>query len=159
MVQRLTPEERAGSPVSSIMRGLGNTVYFEIPQGKKHSEIKLEELLVKLKSGQSRLPVVDSNDHPLYMIHDSNFNKYIASGGGEEDSLDYFIETQKQKGIEFGFNQGYVIVSEMDTIAKTKQVLESASSCQDVFVTKQGGNDEPLLGWISNVRLGKFLKA
>jgi hypothetical protein len=39
LVHRLTPEERARKPVTSIMRSLFNMEFFKIPEGKKDKDI------------------------------------------------------------------------------------------------------------------------
>jgi hypothetical protein len=91
------------------------------------------------------------------MIHQSSIEKYIATGGKQEDSLDNFIGTQKKAGLEFGLNKAFVVVSEKSTIAAAKIKMEGVRFCQDIFITKDGSADEPLIGWIANVRMAKFL--
>ncbi len=93
------------------------------------------------------------------MIHDSAIDKYLASGGNQEDTLEKFVANQKKAGFDFGVNKGFVVVSEQSTIADAKRKMEETRSCQDIFITKKGTPDEPLTGWVSNVRLAKFLEA
>lgn len=159
LVQRLTPEERAKARVNSIMRGLDNMTTFEIPRGKTEDDIKLSELNSKFSSNVSRLPVIDADKKPKYMIHDSNIAKYIASGGTLDDAFRKFIDDRKNQKIEFGIDKGFVLVSEQETLADAKRKMEAKSPCQDIFITKKGNPDEPLTGWISNLRLGKYLEA
>lgn len=158
LVSKLTPEERASSPASSIMRSLAAMVYFEIPEGKNDKDIKIKELISKFGKNGSRLPIIDINKKPRYMIHESIIDRYINSGGSEEDTLEFFISKQKQEKKEYGLNEGFVIISEKESISQAKNVMENAPSCLDIFITKEGKSDEPLLGWISNIRLTKYLK-
>ncbi len=156
LVQQLTPEQRAEAPVTSIMRPLIDTVHFQIPEGKGDQDVKLSELSDKLAPDNiSRLPIIDADKKPKYMIHDSSIDKYIAGGGKQEDTLENFIATQKNAGFEFGLNKGFVVVSEQTTIAAAKRKMEETRPCQDIFITKDGSPDEPLTGWISNLRLSK----
>jgi hypothetical protein len=159
LVQRLTPEERAKALVNSIMRSLDNVIHFQIPPGKGDQDFKLSELSVKFVGNVSRLPIIDAEKKPKYMIHDSAIDKYLASGGNQEDTLEKFVATQKKAGFDFGVNKGFVVVSEQSTIADAKRKMEETRSCQDIFITKKGTSDEPLTGWVSNVRLAKFLEA
>jgi hypothetical protein len=159
MVQRLTPEQRAKAPVTSVMRSLLNTAYFQIPEGKSDQDIKLSELIAKFGGNVSRLPIIAADTRPKYMIHESSIDKYIASGGKREDSLEKFIETQKKAGFEFGVSKGFVVVSERSTLADAKRKMEETPSCQDIFITKGGSPDEAVTGWMSNVRLAKYLEA
>lgn len=158
LVQRLTPEERAKKPVTSIMRPLRDIAYLQIPTGKTEKDISLEELLDKFKGSVSRLPIIDAGQKPRYIVHESSINKYIASGGKKEDTLEKFITTQKKAGIMFGADKGFVLVSEQSTLAIAKKKMEEIPSCQDIFITKGGSPDEPLSGWISNVRMAKYLE-
>jgi len=41
-------------------------------------------------------------------------------------------------------------VREDATLADVKALMEKNPHCQDVFVTKGGGRNEPVLGWITN---------
>jgi hypothetical protein len=160
LVQRLTPEERAKALVNSIMRSLDDMVHFEIPAGKAAQDIKLSELSSKFGGNVSRLPITDAEKKPKYMIHDSSIDKYVASGGKLEDSLEKFLDNRKNAGIEFGIDKGFVVVSEQTTLTDAKRKMEGKKPlCQDIFITKKGNSDEPLVGWVSNVRLAKFLEA
>ena len=159
MVQQITPEQLPGAAVTSIMRSLIDTVHFQIPQGKGDQDVKLSELSDKLAPDKvKRLPIIDADKKPKYMIHESSIDNYIATGGKQEHTLENFIATQKNAGFEFGLNKGFVVVSEQTTIAAAKRKMEEARPAQDIFITKDGDLDEPLTGWISNVRLSKFLK-
>jgi len=159
LVQRLTPGERAKKPVTSIMRPLFNMAYFQIPKGKTEKDITLSELLGKFSSSITRLPITDADKKPKYIVHESSINKYILSGGKEADTLEKFITTQKKAGFVFGVDKGFVVVSEQSTLTISKQKMDKIPSCQDIFVTKEGKPDEPLIGWISNVRMAKYLEA
>lgn len=159
LVQRITPEQRAKAPVTSVMRSLLNTACFQIPEGKSDQDVKLSELIAKFGGSVSRLPIVAADNRPRYMIHESSIDKYIASGGKQEDTLEKFIDTQKKAGFDFGVNKGFVVVSERTMLADAKRKMEETPSCQDIFITKGGSPDEAVTGWISNLRLGKYLEA
>ena len=158
LVQKLTPEERAKALVTSIMRSLSNMVHHEIPKGQSDNDVKISELMAKFSGNVSRLPIIDSDKKPKYMIHESRIDKYLASGGKQDDSLEQFISSQKSAGVEYGLDKGFIVVSEETTLATANSRLEDIPSSQDIFITKGGGSDEPLIGWISNLRLAKFLE-
>ncbi len=63
--------------------------------------------------------------------------------------------------LAFYFDQDHasVVVSQDIMIADAKKKLAQIPFCQDIFVTDKGTADEPLLGWVSNIRLGKYLEA
>ena len=159
LVDRITPEERAKKLVTSIMRSLFNMAYFQILMGKAEEDIKLSELTIKFSTEISRLPIIDADKKPKYIVHESSIDKYIASGGKKDDTFEVFLDAQKKKGFVFGLNEGFVMVSEEATLDLAKQKMEKIPTCKDIFVTKDGTQDEPLTGWISNVRLTKYLEA
>jgi hypothetical protein len=158
LIRKLTPEERAESLVADVMRRFSDTAHVKIPEGKSDGDIKIKDLRAKFDGAVSRLPIVNSNDSPRYILHKSSIDRYLISGGTEEDTLAKFIDNQKAVGFEFGLNKGFIVVSETTTVATAKGRLEQVPSCQDIFITKGGTEKEPLSGWISNVRLTKFLQ-
>ena len=159
LVQQLTPEQRAKASVTSIMRRLSvDITYFLILPGQDNRDVKLSDLYSKFVDNISRLPIIDAEKKPKYMIHKSRLDNYLASDGTKENNLEQFIAEQKSKKSEFGFNKGFVVVSEKTSLAGAKCKMEDIPSCQDIFITKDGSPDEPLTGWISNVRLAKFLQ-
>jgi hypothetical protein len=157
LIQQFTPEERAKSLVKDAMRGLSDTVHFKIPESKTDKDVKIKQLREKYGGKVSRLPIVNPDDSPRYMLHESRIIGYLEARGDEEQTLDHFIADQKNRGFEYGLNKGFVVVSEATTVAAAKTKMEQFPSCQDVFVTKGGKDNEPLTGWISNVRLTQFL--
>jgi hypothetical protein len=161
MVDRLSPEERAKAPVAKVMRALVQVATVQIPQGKGEQDITLKDLRDKFTDTISRLPIVDADDKPKYMIHDSSVDKYLAEKGKDKDTtpLKTFLDDEKQKGNEYGLDKGFVVVAEAALLAEAKRKMEEAKVCQDIFVTKGGTPDEPLTGWISNVRMAKYLQA
>lgn len=159
LVEKLTPQQRAKASVTSIMRRLVDINYFTIPPNQGDENIQLSVLFDKFRGKISRLPILESNGKPKYMIHQSRFDRYLSSGGNQEDTLQQFIDMQQSQGLSFDCNNGFVVVSEQISIVQAKLKMESVPSCQDIFVTKEGSLDEPLTGWISNVRLAKFLEA
>lgn len=157
LVERLTPEQRAKASVRSIMRPFGDITYFPLSSEQNIQTVKLADLYSLLGGNISRLAIIDAELKPKYIIHQSRLDNYLALDGKKEDNLATFIAKQKSKGSEFGFNQGFVVVSEKTSLAEAKHKMDDIPSCQDIFITKDGSLYEPLTGWISNVRLAKFL--
>lgn len=158
LVHRLTPEQLAKTQITSIMRALFHMAYFQMEEGKGESDIKLSELLNKTSGKISRLPIIDADKIPKYIIHESSIDKYIAAGGKQDNTLEDFVATQKKAGFIFGLDKGFIVVSEKSSIGSAKRQMEETPFCQDIFITKHGSPNEPLTGWVSNVRMAKFLK-
>ncbi len=159
MVQRLSPEERAKTPATRVMRPLADVVCVRIPKGKNDQDVTVKDVRGKFTSTVTRIPITDADDKAKYMIHQGRIDNYIASGGKEDDTLAAFISKQQEAGCAFGPDKGFVLVSEKVTLADAKRKMEGVSGCKDIFITKGGTGDEPLIGWISDTRMGKYLEA
>jgi len=156
VVDRLTPQEQ--SPVSTIMRE--DITLLQIPAGQTEANITLSALRTLMTGDISRIPITDSAKHPRYMIHASALDQYLANTAGSKltDSLATFLTSQKTaSGKEYGVNSGFVLVSRDDTLAVARARMTQAG-VQDILITANGTSAEPLVGWISNVRLARHLK-
>jgi len=159
LIDKISPEQRAAEPVVSIMRKFDVMSHVALPTAEAEARMPLTDLRVKLVGDVSRLPVVDAARVPKYMIHGSTIDRYLAGGGKETDTLAAFIAACAKTGTAFDAGHGFVLASAKDTVQDAKSKLERQASCQDIFITADGKPDQPLIGWVSNVRLGKYLQA
>lgn len=116
---------------------------------------KLKDILDKLKADNkgARIPFVGNNDIPRYIIHRSVIDQFLADKAmagatnlGDLTLGDLLQDPDIKKKIE----QGFATVKEDATLADVKKAMDSSPDCQDVFVTKAGAKNEPILGWITN---------
>lgn len=157
LVEKLGPEERTKSPVRTIMRPVDQITLFRINENISENNISLTKIQEKFVGSVSRLPIVDKDNKPKYMIHQSRVDQFLLSTENNDPTLENFLSTLQSRGLNFGLNSGFVIVPEITEISISKQKMESFAGCQDIFITKKGTPDEPLIGWISNVRLMKYI--
>jgi len=158
IVAQIHPEQRGKALVTTIMRPFSDTDHFEIKDGKTEADIKLSELTSLFKGKVTRLPIVDAEGKVRYMLHASSIDKYLAAGHKPDDTLETFIQTQQQAGFQYGPNKGFVVVSKQTFLDTAKRKMEAVAPCQDIFITSGGSEDEPLVGWISNLRMAKYLE-
>jgi len=129
-------------------------------------QVKLVELLNNGFKKGYRLPLMDGGKVQL-IIHKSRIDEYVRNVALTdtpekakaatikillEDTSDIAKEIRKVIGT-FGF------VPETATLAEAKAAMEALDKCQDVFVTKTGKKDEPILGWITNIILQENSRA
>jgi len=147
-------------PVPSFMRLLAQTTHFTIPSDKGDGDVPLSELTKMFTDKVKRLPILTADDHPRYMIHEASISTYLADTNHDvSDTLEAFIEDRENAGVGFGNESGFVVVAETANLEDAKNAFEKVASAQDIFVTKAGTTQEPVVGWISNVRLTKHLSA
>lgn len=158
LVEKLNPEERAQAPVSTIMRYFVDISTVQIPSSQGLQDITVKQLRDKLDVKISRIPVIDAQRRPLLMIHGSRLDHYIVSDYSENDSLDKFADYWEAKGLSLRLGSGFIVVPQTLSIQKAKQKMDSIKACQDIFVTREGSPNEPLIGWVSNLRIAKYLE-
>jgi len=83
------------------MKPLANMEYFQHEKGKSDQDVTIAELRAKFVGNVSRLPIINADEKPKYLIHESRIDKYLASGGSEGDTLETFVTKQKKAGFEF----------------------------------------------------------
>lgn len=162
LVQNMNSDQAAAQPVTTAMRNLPDIAYYSLAKDRDEKSVTLKDLKKFMAQKKvSRLPVLDAEKRPKYMVHDASFLKYLTlPGKKEEDKLDDFLaEMKNQCKMEFGLNNGFVIVSEKTTLAEAGKKMNNIPFCRDVFVTKNGDPDEPITGWLSDSRLAKFIEA
>jgi hypothetical protein len=66
-----------------------------------------------------------------------------------------------KKGQSYGdfIRSAAAFVARDRNLADAKAGMESAAGCQDVIVTERGSRDEPVLGWVSNIDIGRLSQA
>lgn len=158
MLDRLSPEQRASAPISSIMRGAAETTKIKLATAQDESTLTLADLKAKMSATVSRLPIVDGAGAPLFIVHDSTIDKYKGAGHAETDTLKQMLDSGSYRA-DLGPRRGFVLAKPDDSIATAKTRMEAVTGCQDIFVTADGTEKAALVGWVSNVRLGKFLQA
>ena len=118
----------------------------------------LKEILNDLEKERKgmRIPFLDQQDYPKYVIHRSVIDKFLADQALKEPppsnlkdlTLKDLLEDSDLKTKVEG---SLASVREDATLADAKKAMDKNPDCQDVFVTRGGSKDEPALGWITNV--------
>ena len=158
----LTTDQRLGQLlVQKEMLRSGEITVFQIPPGKSPKDVLLKELRIKLGDKITRIPVVDSNGIVLYIVHQSGLFKFIAEralAGGvdiEKVTLQDLVDDAELKN----WVTNIVYIPEGGSVADAKTKMDEQKGCQDLIVTKTGSKTEPMLGWMTNVDIGRLSKA
>ena len=157
-VTELSPEQRRHVRARAIMKHPTDIVSIELPDAGPPA-LSFADVLAKYSDEVTRLPVVSTEYQPRYMVHRSSIDEYraevtaaIADSSTFQEFLDY-----ERNALELGPRLGFETMLPTATLAEVKSVMERAKSVQDVFVTEDGSSDSPILGWISNTRLARYL--
>jgi hypothetical protein len=117
-------------------------------------KIKLTEIIKKL-SEKERLPILNDKGAIIYMIHRSYIDRYMTQKALESPPPNLKDLTLKDllegdSKLKDVFEHSFGFVKEGATLADAKTEMERLPKCQDVFVTKTGSKDDPVVGWITN---------
>jgi len=160
LVRDLTPTERANEPVTSVMRLAANTIILTLTEETTADSISLARVKERFVGQASRLPVLTADRAPQYMIHESSVDQYLAASGTPTTTLADFVadRASEPKPVRFDPDHGFLTVGPTATLSQVSEEMEQINSVQDIFVTADGSSNSELLGWVSNIRLGRYLR-
>lgn len=159
LVKELSPAERATQPATAIMRPVWNTITVVLDDDTTPETLPLADLRRRCVGNVSRLIILRPDRSALVLIHESRIDQHIADGGSEDDSLAAFLTAfaQAVPPALFDHGHGFLTAPEQATVADVKRLLDASPQAQDVLVTRSGAPDGEVLGWISNIRLARYL--
>jgi len=157
MVDKVNKTELKSVPVTERMIKVDEIFH------KQESEInqKLVDILEKFDDSKeiwSRLPIFSDEKQIKGLIHRATIEKFIMKNYKNTDSsqkiedltiMDLLNDPQ--------LKDKYDVLSESSTLADAKQKMEQLT-CKDVFITKSGKPEEPVIGWITNAIIMKNAK-
>jgi hypothetical protein len=116
--------------------------------------LKVLDKLTQEKKGV-RYPILNDQGHPVYIIHRSAIDGYLVGKARQDpppklDTLTLQNLLDDDADLKKLFETSFETVREDATLAEAKSAMDRTPKCQDVFVTKGGTKNEPVLGWITN---------
>jgi hypothetical protein len=155
LAKQITPQEKLKSVLAKDkMIPRSQMLFKSLPTDK----LKLGEMLSELEQAKkgNRIPVLGNKGEPMYIVHRSiidNFLSSLALGGKTAAEIrtltlqDLLDQNEKMKAMA----QSFGVIGQDATLADAMDIMGKIHDCQDVFVTRTGAKDEPVLGWITNV--------
>ncbi|HJQ34097.1 MAG TPA: TIR domain-containing protein [Pyrinomonadaceae bacterium] len=144
-------------PVELKMIHMGAFFYKSLSQVRPES-LKLVELLGELEQrGLNRIPLFSAEAHPLYIIHRSMIDKFLVQRmlAGVTPNDVTLADLLADREMTKVFEETFVAVRRQASLAEARDAMVARPGCNDVFVTEDGGRDEPVIGWLTNVDLVK----
>ncbi|PHS03076.1 MAG: hypothetical protein COA78_19310 [Blastopirellula sp.] len=148
-IQQLNPKIMA----FIVARKLGRMVVGRLPAtsilltpGKSEFDLK----------GVRRLPVLDANNHPHFILHKTSVTEFIAKAELTETALAKLtLDTVKSSDPQLLalFASSFATIGKDASITDAKRAMENIPSCQDVFITEDGTRNSPVLAWLTQARI------
>jgi hypothetical protein len=156
LVKQVTSQQKLESiAVSKVMIKFADMHKANIKAGTE-DQFPLVKLLTDLAQAAKgrRVPVLDENDHPRFVVHRSAIDEFLTkkmetltTDQVKQLTLSDLLDDK----IGYSLEAGLAVIKESDTLARAKEEMDKPQYCQDVFVTKGGTKNEPVIGWVTNV--------
>jgi hypothetical protein len=160
----LTTEQRLRQlSVDKEMLRPADIKMYRLPSGKSEKDVPLKDLLALLGGKITRIPITDEKNVVRYILHQSGLYRFVAEQAiagktaAEVDKLTLQDLVDDAELKNWVTNIAYV--PEQASVADAKLELERRQGCQDLIVTPSGKKDEPMVGWMTNVDIGRLSKA
>jgi hypothetical protein len=113
------------------------------------------------KRSRQRLPIFSERGVLRFIVHLSTINAFISQCALERRPIDAltFGELIAEPAHAELLRTSFGVVGESATLAEAKAALEQGRAREDVFVTRSGGRDEPVVGWITDNDLVRLSRA
>lgn len=168
MVNKMTSMEKLQSvSVSKALIPIKDMVCFRLSVQKPDEGkvfLKLDLLGLLEDKNRNRLPILDQNDKPKYVIHRSLIDRFLtekmftsaappATPAAPVDptklTLKDMIDSSSEEVKKF-LRVSFATVKETDTLADAKREMDREKGRLDVLVTRDGTANSPVVGWITN---------
>jgi hypothetical protein len=144
--------------VTSRMTPISNIFYKrvgDVELGAIHLKNLIEELVARKRN---RVPILNSNGAPLYIVHRSMIDQFITRSileHGDPKLIHQFTlsDLLADPDMKSMFENSFCVVSEKSTLAEAKEAMTAREGCSDVFITKTRISEEPVTGLLTNVKI------
>lgn len=170
-VVRTVAQRLNTTPVTDVMMPRSKIISVTAPDGLR--ELAITEVEKKFEAegenGQriSRLLILDAGGACVGILHRSVFNEILANGLRSKPPVDPTADKLgKLLELKYPAHSGktyldfvrdtVAYVGRERSLADAKAAMEQRPGCQDVVVTATGDRTEAVLGWISNVDIGRL---
>jgi hypothetical protein len=137
---------------------------YEGDKGESREEIAkkiaIESLLSVYKAGEkTRLPVLDRQKRPIYVIQWKEIDKYWAGQASiPRGSLQEMFDNVPGMKDRFSYATGFVTVKPDDTLAEAEKKMKAVHDCKDAIVTATGTADDAVIGWLTDAIIRESAK-
>ena len=153
---RLTGQISRDTPVQQVMIQKSAIIARILAANESEASVTIPSLYAQMKSNsKKRIPILQ-NDIVKWVVHDSLLMAYAAKKNwaleGPEIQAKTLADILAEPDLK-GLAKALAFVPVTGTIATARERLQGVPGCNDVFVTKNGNDSEPILGWLTNTML------
>ncbi|MFO0700647.1 MAG: hypothetical protein U0236_15595 [Nitrospira sp.] len=167
MVKLTSSEKLKAVKVSDVMIPLKDITAFRFTSQKTAATTSLIDDLIDCleKNRRNRLPILDDNDIPKFVIHRSIIDRFIVEESKPPKSnaniaaitLQNLLDTSSSEVQKF-LKVTFGTVKEVETLADVKREMDRENGRLDVLVTKDGTANSAVVGWVTNLIIAEHAK-
>jgi hypothetical protein len=158
MAAKLTPEQALRqTSVRQVMKTRGAISAVVLAADGGDDAVTLKALRDVLDKGNSRVPVFRAGDIAKYVVHDSTLAKFVADRAMRDPgSVSDATTLTEMLAHPIGSEDIRSLVRKMAfvgldaSLADARNAMLAVKGAQDVFVTRSGGSEEAVEGWLTN---------
>jgi hypothetical protein len=149
-------------PVRSKMLVLGNFHSLDLDDPAVRGRRLLQLRQEMQRGSRSRLPILGGQNRARFIVHKSLVDDFLL--GAMDRPGDYGVPDQSALTLGHLLDdpaagglatKSFATVGPDDPVAQVERAMRAIPDCRDAFVTQDGTRDTPVLGWITNVDLGR----
>lgn len=162
IVDKLSTEKKLATVKARDVMIVRNKLIVQIlNETEDLSKFKLKEDCIDFveKNKIKRVLILDNKDRAKYVFHRDLISYFITNevlaGRVVQDATLKFMYENASAEIKDTINNSVKFIGENANLLEAQNIIQKYKTCQDVFITKNGNPDEPVLGWITNVTLSE----
>jgi hypothetical protein len=159
LVNSITSDKKLETiKAKDVMIPTDKLIYIEYKTGTDDTKINLKtDFLDFVKNkGIQRIILLDENKIVRYVLHRSTIQEFLTEQGFANPAVPTTgltfadLKTNGNASIQAILKDGVKFIREDANLSDAKVLMKNFSSCNDVFITKTGLANEPVLGWITD---------
>ncbi|MEP6465235.1 MAG: hypothetical protein ABJB05_02970 [Parafilimonas sp.] len=159
LVNSITSDKKLETiKAKDIMIPIDKLVYIDYKTGTDDTTINLKtDFLDFVKTkGIQRVILLDENKIAKYVLHRSTIQEFLteqsfANPATPTTGLTFAdLKTSGNASIKAIITDGVKFIKEDANLSDAKVLMKNFTACNDVFITKTGSPNEPVLGWITD---------
>jgi hypothetical protein len=164
LVDKVNPMEKLKKiSIKDVMIPYDKIIKYDLPDGADYKKVLLYDLLIICKDKkQSRIPVIKTNKVLATVIHRSIIDLIISKNtlnpDPKKDVKNFTIQDLIDDEETKIFIKTQLCVKEDANLLDAKSAYDNEPNAQDVFITSSGSITEPILGWVTQNEIIKYLK-
>lgn len=123
--------------------------------------LRIQDLSIRLhKERLTRMPFLTDANRVKLMVHRSAIDAFVTSKSAEGRIQDYLTLSlanlmEQDPALKLQFETSFAAVGPDSRLSDVKSIMIADLRIQDVFVTKTGLRDDPILGWITDAMIAQ----